>query len=167
MKRALLVTIVLVGLAAPTSASGQTGRSWVSGDGLDANECSFSLPCKTFSRAMEQLAEGGEINARSSGSFGELAIDRSMTIDGRGHNMAITGFANAIDINAPGKKVTLRHLHITGFAGSNDGINIISAAHVRLRDVTIRHMDDHGIDFRAAPMPPASRSRSPRSRTTG
>jgi hypothetical protein len=153
MKKALALTIALVCLALAPSASAQVARTWVSQDGSDANDCSFGSPCLSFTRATVPLVEGGEINARTDGNFGEFVIDKGMTVDGRGHSVSITAFGNGITVNAPAAKVTVRDLHIQGFPGAGDGIQVTNVAHLRLRDVTIRTMDGHGVDFRDPPVP--------------
>jgi hypothetical protein len=96
---------------------------------------------------------GGEINAQTDGNFGEFIIDKGMTVDGRGHSVSITAFGNGINVNAPASRVTIRNLHIQGFEGAGDGIQVTSVAHLRLRDVTIRTMDGHGVDFRDPGVP--------------
>jgi Right handed beta helix region len=153
VKKKLALVIALICLSMPASASAQVARTWVSQAGSDANDCSFNSPCLSFNRATEPLIEGGEINAQSDGNFGEFTIDEGMTVDGRGHSVSITGFGNGITVNAPGKKVTLRNLHIQGFPGSGDGVEVTSVGHLRILDMTIRTFDGQGIDFRGNPVP--------------
>jgi Right handed beta helix region len=143
--------IALICLTVPASASAQVARTWVSQEGSDANDCSFGSPCLSFSRATVPLIEGGEINAKSDGNFGEFSITQGMTVDGRGHSVSITGFGDAIIVNAPGDKVTLRNLHLQGFPGAADGVHVTSVGHLRLHNMTIRTVDQHGIDFRSNP----------------
>lgn len=57
------LALALVALAPPASAMGQATRTWVSGVGDDANQCSRTAPCKTFAGAYSKTAAGGEINA--------------------------------------------------------------------------------------------------------
>jgi Right handed beta helix region len=154
VKKALVLTIAVIGLTLPASASAQVARTWVSQSGSDSNgECQYATPCATFQKATEPLIEGGEINAETDGNFGPVTITKGLTIDGRGHSASITAFDTAVTINAPGQKVTLRSLHIQGYTDADAGIDIASAESVRLRDVTIRSMDGQGIDFRSAPAP--------------
>jgi Right handed beta helix region len=153
VKTKLALAVALICLSAPASASAQVARTWVSQDGSDANDCSFSMPCLSFTRATDPLIEGGEINAQSDGNFGEFVIDKGMTVDGRGHSVSITGFGAGITVNAPGQKVTVRNLHIQGFPGSGDGIQVTAVGHLRLYETTIRTFDGNGVDFRDAPVP--------------
>jgi hypothetical protein len=151
MKKWVGLAVALICLSVPVSASAQVARTWVSQAGSDANDCSFSSPCQTFARATQPLIENGEINAQTDGNFGEFSIDKGMTVDGRGHSVSITGFGNGITVNAPGKKVTIRNLHMQGFPGSGDGVQVSSVGHLRLLDTTIRTFDGHGVDFRDNP----------------
>ena len=155
MKKTLLATIALVLLVVPASADAQEqARTWVSQSGDDAStSCTFAEPCRTFARAAEPLTEGGEINAQTDGTFGDLAIEKGMTIDGRGHSVSITAFDAAIVVDAPGKRVTIRNLHINGFPGGSDGIDVDAVGDLTLSDVTIRSVEGHGIDFRSPPAP--------------
>lgn len=156
LKKSLSLTVALtalVALAVPAPASGQVARTWVSQDGSDANDCSYSSPCSTFARAVDPLIEGGEINAKTDGNFGEFSITQGMTVDGRGHSVGITAFGAGITINAPGDKVTIRNLHIQGFPGAGNGITVQAVGHLHLRDMTIRTMDGRGVDFRNADVP--------------
>ena len=154
MTKKLGLAVALIGLAVPASADAQVARTWVSQAGTDANDCSYATPCLSFSRAAEGLIEGGEINAESDGNFLEFSINKSMTIDGRGHSVSITAFDDGIKVNAPGDKVTIRNLHIQGFnPGSGDGIDVVNVGHLRLNHMSIRSMGGHGVDFRSAPSP--------------
>ncbi len=153
MLKKLLPVATLLGLALPASASAQVQRTWVSQAGSDSNDCAYATPCLTFQRAADPLNEGGEINAQTDGNFGEFSITKSLTVDGRGHSVGITAFGTGVSINAPGKKVTLRNLHIQGFQGSGDGVDVVDALRVRLDHVTIRNMGGNGVDFRMAPTP--------------
>jgi hypothetical protein len=45
-------------------------RTFVSGTGNDAHDCSRITPCRTFPVALTKTAAGGEIIALDSGGFG-------------------------------------------------------------------------------------------------
>src|SRR3954451_24157689 len=98
MKSKVFLAMALACLAVPASGSAQgtVARTWVSQSGSDGNDCQFATPCLTFSRAVQPLIQGGEINVETDGNFGEFEIDRSLTIDGRGHSVSITAFGNGI-----------------------------------------------------------------------
>jgi hypothetical protein len=148
---AVLSAILLPALyAAPAQAAFHT---WVSNSGSDANNCSSASPCLSFTRALTQTQDGGEVSCLDSGSFTPLTVTISVTIDCAG-TVATPGFDNAavcgdlIFINVPGGVVTLRGLNVTGlvFAGCNSGgIHIQAAAAVYIEDCVIENFTQKGI----------------------
>jgi hypothetical protein len=141
-------------------AQAQATRTWVSGVGDDANPCSRTAPCKTFAGAISKTADGGFINVLDSGGFGAVTITKGITIDGEGAHAGIlaSGGTNAINVNAAGKKVTLRNLTIeSGTPGSpspispgNIGIRVLAAAEVHIEKCWIGRFNSHAIDFSPA-----------------
>jgi hypothetical protein len=135
--------VVALALWAPVVAA-QATRTWVSGVGDDANPCSRTAPCKTFQGAIPKTAVGGEIDALDPGGFGTLTINKSITIDGGGGQVAsvlVTG-TNGIVINAGATdKVILRNLRINGILRSGTGglvgINVLSAGEVHIDSVDV------------------------------
>jgi hypothetical protein len=125
--------------AAPASA--QATRTWVSGVGDDANPCSRTAPCKTFAGAIAKTAAAGEIQCLDPGGFGQVTINKSMTINceyvvGRAGVLAAAG--NGININAAATdKVTLIGLDINGINTATNGINVVQAANVAILDCLI------------------------------
>ena len=147
LHRALVVLAVaaagVVVLAPPASA--QATRTWVSGTGDDVNPCSRTAPCKTWQGAISKTAVGGVIDALDDGGYGALTITKAITIEGGGHvaSALVTG-THGIIINAPANaQVVLRGIDLKGLNAAEgsctglSGVNILSAASVRLDDVTI------------------------------
>src|SRR4051812_28579007 len=96
-----LMAIALLGVLAlgATTLNAQAARTWVSGVGDDANPCSRTAPCKTFAGAISKTAAGGEIDAPDPGGFGPLTINKSITLDGGGGQVAsvlVPGATNGI-----------------------------------------------------------------------
>jgi hypothetical protein len=146
--------LLAVALAAPSFASAQATRTWVSGVGDDVNPCSRTAPCKTFAGAISKTAAGGEINTIDPGGYGAVTITKSITIDGRGTNASILAAGTTgVIINAPaGSKVTLRNLSINGVRNSTSagvsGVRIIGASSlVRIDKVDIFGFATAGVDF--------------------
>jgi hypothetical protein len=77
----------------------------------------MSQPCRTFSTAVANTVVGGEgeVICLSGGDFGNVNIDRSITIDCGGG----VGVAGSITINAPGTVVKLRNLTVNSNLGSS------------------------------------------------
>jgi hypothetical protein len=138
----LAVFAVLFVLPA-TAANAQATRTWVSGVGDDANPCSRTAPCKTFAGAISKTAASGEINVLDPGGFGAVTITKSITIrsDGVEAGVLVSG-TNGIIINAAATdKVVIDGLDIEGLSGvggSLNGINILSAREVVVRNTSIR-----------------------------
>src|SRR5207253_2968534 len=84
MRKAAL-SLAVIGLALPLLAAAPaealSARTWVSGAGDDASPtCSRTAPCQTFATAIANTSPGGEINCLDAGSFGPVAIGKSITI---------------------------------------------------------------------------------------
>jgi hypothetical protein len=88
-------------LTLATAAQAQT-RTWVSGTGNDANPCSRTAPCKTFSGAHSKTAAGGEIDTLDPGGTAR----RSRTDHDRRHRHVRLGsrLTTGIIINAAGRR---------------------------------------------------------------
>lgn len=141
-----------------TPAFGQATRTWVSGTGSDANPCSRTAPCQTWSGAFTKTATGGEINAIDPGGFGTININKSITIDGRGPMASILASGTTgIIVNGAGIVVNLRNLTINGANGTvGNGIRIINAARVNIENVVIENFGGSGTNGRGIVIETAS-----------
>jgi len=132
-------------------AHAQATRTWVSGVGDDANQCSRTAPCKTWAGAISKTAPGGEIDALDPGGFGAVTITKSITLDGGGGQVASTlaSGLNGIVIQAAATDfVTIRNLRIFG-AGTTlgtNGIRVTAAAQVTIDNCDIYEFSNNGID---------------------
>ncbi len=144
-KAALSLAIIALALplfaAAPAQA--QNARTWVSGTG-DNNSatCSRTAPCKSFATALAHTTAGGEINCLDPGSFGEVGINKSITISceaGTAGIVAPGGTAGIVIDAAATDVVTLRGLDIDGQGTGGSGIVITSARSVHVEKCTIRN----------------------------
>jgi len=139
-KIALLFAVIGLALPAMAPAYGQATRTWVSGTGLDTNPCSRTAPCLTFAFALTQTAAGGEINVLDPGGFGNLSINKSISIynDGAGEAGIITSGVNGIVINAGVNDViNLRGLTLNG-QGGNLGVHVLSAGRLSIQNCVIQ-----------------------------
>ncbi len=117
-------------LALSSAAQAQT-RTWVEGAlGDDVNPCSRTAPCRTFTRAHAVVADKGEINVVSPGSYGTVSVTKNVTIDGGPAIAAITNNGtNGVTVNDGGANtivVTLRNLTINGMGVGTNGVNFLS-----------------------------------------
>ena len=145
LKRILAALLVMFALAA-TPAMAQATRTWVSGVGDDANPCSRTAPCKTFAGAISKTAAGGEINTLDPGGFGAVTITKSITIrsDHVEAGVLVSG-TNGIVINAAATdRVVLMGLDIDGLGTGLNGVNVIQAGEVLIRDCNIHNFQSGG-----------------------
>jgi hypothetical protein len=110
-------------------AHAQATRTWVSGEGDDANPCSRTAPCRTFAGAISKTATAGEISVLDPGGYGGVTITKSITINGEGTlaGVLVAG-TNAILINADNVVVTLRNLSLIGVSGASIGVRFLNGA---------------------------------------
>ena len=143
----LLLAVLVVQPAAP-QAFAQSTRTWVSGTGDDGNPCSRTSPCKTFAGAISKTAAGGWKSMRSTrvGSavspsprrsrFGLSAWKRGVLVAG----------VNGITISAAATdQVVLEGLDIEGLASGLDGISIMQAGEVVIKDCNIHKFTGNGV----------------------
>ena len=155
MRRLLVHAALLIAAAfalSPSFAAAQATRTWVSGVGDDANPCSRTAPCKTFAGSISKTAAGGEINCLDPGGFGTLTITKSISIycDSILGSVLASGTAGFTisDSGAGNIVVVLSGLDIDG-AGTTigtNGINVISAKSVSIRNSYIRNFSNAGIN---------------------
>jgi hypothetical protein len=148
--RFLAAATLAVGFS--TAAHAQATRTWVSGTGSDANPCSRTAPCQTFSGALTKTATGGEISALDPGGFGTININKAITLNGDGTlasilNAGTTGIIVNITTNLTTDKVVIRNVSIQGAGTGTDGIRIIDGAEVIVDNVTIGGITDAGVDI--------------------
>jgi hypothetical protein len=165
-----LLAVFVLGLACSSLVSAQATRTWVSGTGSDANPCSRTAPCQTFSGAFSKTAINGEIDALDPHGFGTLTVSKSITIDGSGTFASVlasgtTGFTinlTSAVASDPLRTVRLRGISINGTGscgagcGSRSGIRGINVStanttqpKVVLEDIVIDGFVNEGILFAA------------------
>jgi hypothetical protein len=122
--------------AAPAGAAVQ--RTFVASYGLDTNACSVAAPCRTFTQAMRQTSDGGEIIVLHSAGYGPVVIEKSASIiapPGIYAGIAVTSGVG-IQINGTGIDVSLRGLSLNGLGG-DFGIYVQRARRVQLERVDV------------------------------
>jgi hypothetical protein len=160
MKTSVLSTLIGAGcllIANTGPAEAQANRTWVSGTGDDVNvssNCSRTLPCKTFAGAITATNAGGEMNCLDSGAFGQVNINKSISIICEGViGGVLVGATNGITINDAGAGtavVVLKGLDIDGIGTGLSGIRFLSGAALHVKDSVIRNFNGspgYGIQF--------------------
>ncbi|MBI3150400.1 MAG: right-handed parallel beta-helix repeat-containing protein [Betaproteobacteria bacterium] len=104
-------------------------RTFVSTAGSDANtasNCSSTAPCRGFAAALSVSDTGGEIIVLTSGGYGPVTINKSVSlIAPEGIYAGISVFSgNGVTIATAGVDVVLRGLSINRLGGSGNGINM-------------------------------------------
>ncbi len=126
------------------SAQAQNTRSFVSGTGLDTNNCSFTAPCRSFAGAYAKTNASGEIDVLDPAGYGSLTINKAISIQAHGFGgiTAAGSGATAITVSAGATDaITLNGLLIDGAGTGSLGINITLAGSVQIIDCVIRHFD--------------------------
>ena len=146
-RSAALALAAIAGIAGASSpAAAQATRTWVSGVGDDLNPCSRTAPCKTFAGAISKTAASGEINCLDPGGFGTVTITKSLAIvcDGIGGSVLASG-TNGIVVNAgPTDKVLLSGLDIHGGGPGLNGVRVLKAESVVIRNSIIQAFSTPG-----------------------
>lgn len=154
------LTILAFILVAALAVQAQATRTWVahSPTGDDANPCSRTAPCSTYSGAISKTAVNGEIDVLDHGGFGTVTITKSLTIDGTGSfasSLASSTIGFIVNITEPTdtkKTVRLRGLTMNGtggIAGPNTGtrgVRVLSALAVHVEDCVIDAFSVDGIE---------------------
>ena len=129
-------------------------RTWVSGTGNDGNDCTLVAPCSTFAGALAKTAGGGEINCLDAGDFGAVTITKSISIlcvNGTGSIVATGGGGDAVTVQAASTdKVLLAGIDMEGSGSGLNGVRILSAGTVTIRNCSIRNFTQRGVELAAS-----------------
>ena len=157
-----LLVLAVFTVALTASAQAQATRTFISCVGNDADPCSRTAPCRTWSGAFIKTFINGEINALDPCGYGTLNITKSITLDGNGTHASIlasgtTGIIVNIapgNVNDPHRTVRLRNLSINGAGPSSavgtrtgiDGVRILQATSVFMDNVVIQDFSQEGVE---------------------
>jgi len=141
---------VALALCVHAPANAQASRTFVSGVGDDANACSRTAPCLTFSGALSKTAADGEIDCLDSGGFGTVTINKSITIDCTGVGgsiLAVVGQTGITVNTGPNDRVILRNVTITGAGTGGFGIRFLAGLHLVIENVRMANLTNAGIEL--------------------
>jgi hypothetical protein len=141
MLRWFLVCLALL-LSFAASSAYAAQRTFVATTGSDANtasNCSNTAPCRGFTAALTVTDSGGEIIVLTSGGYGPVTIDKSVSIIApEGVYAGISVFSgHGITIATAGVNVVLRGLSINRLGGIDDGINMTAGDSLVVQNCTI------------------------------
>jgi hypothetical protein len=141
----------LVAAALTATASAQPSRVFVASTGNDTVNagagCTRALPCRSFFIALFIVAAGGEVIALDSAGYGRVHITKSVTITGEG----VYAGSPEVSINAPGARVTLRHLNLVSRGATSFGLQARDTAAVHLEQVVISGFEGYGMSIVSVP----------------
>jgi hypothetical protein len=154
-KTAITLGALFVMLCALSSAAQAqailASRTFVSSAGSDANACSVTSPCLTFSGAASKTASRGEITALDSGAYGNITITRPVTLQAAPGALAALGSLSSttpVVINGgESDVVVLRNLQISraGFANATRGIQLVRVGALHIENCVVTGFSDTGI----------------------
>ncbi|MBI3150338.1 MAG: right-handed parallel beta-helix repeat-containing protein [Betaproteobacteria bacterium] len=125
-------------------------RTFVATSGNDANtasNCSNTAPCRGFTAALTVTDTGGEIIVLTSGGYGPVTINKSVSIIApEGIYAGISVFSgDGITIATPGVAVVLRGLSINRLGGSGYGIVMTAGDSLIVQNCTISNFTLDGL----------------------
>src|SRR5215467_7931242 len=142
MKRIALLSIAtLFATLASSGAYALSNRTFVSGNGSDANPCSLAAPCRSFAGAILQTNPGGEIAVLDTAGYGAVTITMAVSIvneEGVEAGITVTS-GDGITITAGASDVVnLRGLTIVGAGSSANGVTFNSGGALNIQSCVIR-----------------------------
>lgn len=150
-----LIALFVVSLALAAEAQALTPRTFVSSTGNNANDCSFSAPCRNFAGAIPKTSTGGEVTALDSAFYGfEITIDKSITLQAAPGVQAFVGdtrtrrTAVSIDTSESGV-VVLRNLYISRARATaqepTTGIRVTRVGSLHIESCVVTGFTEYGI----------------------
>jgi hypothetical protein len=139
---------LLLSLIAASGASAAQ-RTFVSTTGSDANtasNCANTTPCRGFTAALTVTDAGGEIIVLSSGGYGPVTINKSVSIIApEGIYAGISVFSgDGITIATAGVAVVLRGLSINRLGGGGNGVSMTDGSSLIVQNCVISNFSEYG-----------------------
>lgn len=118
--------VAIIAIAVSLEVQAQLNRSAVSVTGIDTNPCTPAAPCRSLGQALSQTNSGGELIVLTSGGYGPVTVDRSVSIiaaPGIYAGITVPAFTDAVTISLPSPgRVVLRGLALEGLGWGGNGI---------------------------------------------
>jgi hypothetical protein len=145
--RSLALVLSACLLAASPALAG-SGRTFVSGHGVDSGACGAAAPCRSFAYAAGQTNAGGEITVLDPAGYGAVTIAQAISIvnEGVGEAGITVTSGDAITINAgTADVVDLRGLTLVGGGTAGNGIVFTTGGTLNVSNSVIRGFTNAGI----------------------
>lgn len=117
-------------------------RIYVSTEGNDTNPGTVEEPKRTFAVALDATDPGGEVVVKDSGSFGNVRVNKTVSIIAPAGVYAGVRSATGITVDAPTATVVLRGLTVQGEGNAGSGISIVSATAVHVENCVINGFNE-------------------------
>ncbi len=126
------LSVLAAAATLPHAAGATAQRTFVSGQGSDANPCSIALPCRSFAAAIAQTVAGGEVIVVNPAGYGPVTINKAVSIiapPGIYAGVSVSA-GDGVTVNAgPSDRIVLRGLNIVAIPGSpSAGIRFVAGA---------------------------------------
>lgn len=149
MSCTVLRATLIAATAALAFSADAAQRTFVSTSGSDANtasNCSTTAPCRGFGAALTVTDSGGEIIVLSSGGYGAVTINKSVSIIApEGIYAGISVFSgDGVTIATAGVDVVLRGLTINGLGGDH-GIYMTAGNSLVIQNCAIANFTTTGL----------------------
>lgn len=142
----LLSLVFMLALCSTASAQSQTFISAVAGS--DGNPCTATLPCRTFTQALNVVQPRGEVVALTSGDYAPFSVEKPVSIyaapGAHPSVVATSGTAVTIGPREATDVVTLRGLTLNGLGGASTGIRFLSGT-LNLENCVVENFGTDGI----------------------
>jgi hypothetical protein len=140
------ILFVIILLSFITMAQAQSPQTFVSVRGNDNNPCTVAQPCRTFTRALNEVKPRGEVIAVDSGDYAGFTVNKSATISAApGVHAGLAGVIIGVNI-AASDTVVLRRLRLNGLGTTAIGIHFYTAGKLLIEDCQIEDYDDFAIN---------------------
>ncbi len=138
--------LLSLALALPAQAAQRTFVSTSGNDANTASNCSNTAPCRGFTAALTVTDSGGEIIVLSSGGYGAVTINKSVSIIApEGVYAGISAFStNAITVATAGIDVVLKGLTINSMGTGGFAVEMSAGNSLIVQNCTIKHFSTGG-----------------------
>jgi hypothetical protein len=154
----MAAAVLCIAVLQATPAAAQAQRVFVAAQGADGNPCSFALPCRTFQRAHDVVAAGGEIDVLDPAGYGAVTITKAISIQGHGFSgISVGSGSSGITVNAGATDaVSLNGLLIDGGGVGNQGIAFLAGKFLVVENCVFGNLLDAGLFFEMSTSTPSS-----------
>src|SRR5262249_1702126 len=112
-----------------------------------SNPCTFASPCRTFQKAHDTVAAGGEIDVLDPAGYGALFIFKAISIQGHGFSgISVTNGGTGMTIFASANdRIHLKGVLIDGVGTGNVGIQFTSGKSLTVENCIVRNFSFSGL----------------------